>query len=231
MALQRGTDWTKIHLLEARLRWHKGKRDYRKRQLESWIIAGKRAHYWKNEKAILRAREEINKWKALLDPEELEVHRLEAAIRALKPKGQWWPMGGWVRPGEPNRMQRCDQGQDFEIPLYHSVVAPGPGECTGYASDSPFPNGFGTPYALVRIDGGRFHDEPVRKGVEPTWYLGHANEPIIRPGQRFVTGQPLARLNHSLNEGWGWIELGHLPYGGMGEGFNWRYLFTPLWRE
>lgn len=230
------TDWRMIHLLEGRLWYHRNKDHYRREKLIFYQRQGQTEHYWldlhkrKGEKAaaekvwgeILKTRKEIIKWKDLLTPEEVEVHRLEARLRELRPKGQWWPMGGWVRPGEPNRMQRQDQGQDFEIPIYHSVVAPGHGVCTGYASDGPFPAGFGTPYATVKIYDGLFGGE--------SWYLGHANEPIIRPGQSFVPGQPLSRLNHSLNQGWGWIELGHLPYGSMNEGERWHHLFRPVWK-
>lgn len=226
------TDWPKIRLLERRLAWHRGKAHYRRRALEGWIISGKRAHHWKDHAAILRARAEIRKWQGLLGPEELEIHRLEVALDALRPKHQYqeWQMGGWVRPGEPCWKQRDDQGNDFEIPLYHSVVAPARGRCTEWASDRPFPDGFGTPYAIVEIFEGPFHDAPVAQGVAPEWYLGHANEPIIRPGESFSAEQPLARLNHSLNEGRGWIELGHWTPGSLDEGARWHNLFGPVWR-
>lgn len=213
------TDWGKIHLLEGRLTWHRGKAHYRRQQLEKWQNAGRKAHKRNDARGINTARAEIRKWKALLDPEALEVFRLERAINALRPKTQVYQAGGWVAPGERFRMQRQDQGQDFEIPLFHHVIAPGNGICTGYGSDGPFPNGFGSPYALVHIYDGRFKGD---------WYLGHANEPIIRPGEHFHLHQPLARLNHGLNAGWGWIELGHLPYGSMSEGSRWAHLFTPV---
>lgn len=232
-------DWPKIRLLESRLAWHRGKVVYRRRELAKWKATGDRAHYWHdknvkeghkraaetNQREIEACRKEIAKWQALLNPEELEVHRLEAAIAALKPKQREWPMGGLVRPGEAYRWQRSDQGQDFEIPVFHSIVAPGHGVCVEYAADQPFPNGFGDPYAIVR-----FHDGPF--SVWPAAYLGHANEPIIRPGQSCVPGQPLARLNHSLNAGWGWIEFGRWEGGpgGMGEGEKWRHLFKSIWR-
>lgn len=231
-------DWPKIRLLEARLGWHRGKAAYRRRALLKWKLTGDRAHYWHdkhvregrkrdaeaNAQQILACRKEIAKWGSLLNEEEREIHALERAIEALKPKAQLWQAGGWVRPGEPFRMRRQDQGQDMEIPLFHSVVAPGDGYCVEYAADGPFPNGFGDPYVVVHIDNGRFGGSD--------WYLGHANEPIIRPGERFVTGQPLARLNHSLEEGWGWIEVGHWAGGpgGMGEGERWHSLFAPVWR-
>jgi hypothetical protein len=232
------TNWPKIHLLEGRLAWWRGKAGYRRRELAKWKITGDRAHYWQdkhvregkkaaaavNQQQIEACRREIGKWSHLLNEAEHEMHALQTAIDALKPKAQMWLAGGWVRPGEPFRMRRQDQGQDMEIPIFHSVVAPGDGVCLEYAADRPFPNGFGDPYAIVRIENGRFGGND--------WYLGHANEPIIRPGQRFTTGQPLARLNHSLEAGWGWIEIGHWAGGpgGMGEGERWHNLFAPLWR-
>jgi hypothetical protein len=227
-----------LRLLEARLRWHKSRAAYRRRQLESWTITGQRAHYWQNkhrqegnrkaaindQRGIERARQEIHKWKLLLDPEEIEIHKLENSIQKIKPRQQLWLAGGWVRPGTYFSMQRQDQGQDLEIPLYDSVVAPGSGFCVGYSSDRPFPNGFGNPYAIVHIESGRFGGND--------WYLGHANMPIIRPGQRFSTGQPLARLNNSLNAGLGWIEIGRWAGGPgpMGTGEIYHHLFSPVWR-
>jgi hypothetical protein len=214
------TNWGKIHLLESRLHWHRDKAGYRHDELVKWQNSGRMAHHRNDQRGILQARKEIIKWKGLLDPEVREVYALERAINALRPKTQVYHAGGWVAPGEPFRMQRQDMGQDFEIPLYHHVIAPGRGKCIGYASDGPFPNGFGSPYALVEIWDGRFGGQH--------WYLGHANEPIIRPGETFGLHQPLARLNHGLNAGWGWIELGHLPYGGMNEGERWHHLFTDV---
>ena len=231
------TNWVKIHALEAEERLWKAKESSRRRELIHWKITGKRAHEWltvhernhehanaeKNKKEIEQVRPHIKKWTVLLTEAEHHTHGLRNEIAKLKPKQQLWGAGGWVAPGMPWRMQRCDQGQDLEIPLYHAVVAPGDGSCIGYASDGPFPSGFGSPYALVHITTGRFAGN--------NWYLGHANEPIIKPGQSFKAGQPLARLNHSLNSGWGWIEIGHLPYGGMSEGFRWHSLFTSgVWR-
>lgn len=232
-----GTDWVKIHLLEARLDFHKSKAGYARKKLAYWKITGDRAHYWldkhlkegnriaarANETEIARVRPFIDKWQKILGPEEFEIHRLETEIRALKPKVFLYNMGGWVRPGEQCRMQRQDKGQDFEIPRYHSVVAPGNGVCVSYAHDVPFPAGFGSPYAVVEIFDGPFGGNQ--------WYLGHANEPIIVPGQHFSVHQPLARLNNSLNFGWGWIELGHWS-GGPGsnsEGERYHHLFVPRW--
>lgn len=232
------TNWPKIKLLESRLGEHRGKANYRRDQLHYWQQAGRNAHYWHHKHykehnaraarrdllAIERARGEIVRWQSLLTPEELEIHRLESALYKLKPKRQLYYAGGWVRPGEPFRMQRQDQGQDFEIPRYHSVIAPGRGYCIGYYYDRPFPNGFGSPYAVVHIDDGRFGGND--------WYIGHCNEPIIRPEQRFSMNQPLARANNSLDAGWGWTELGHWSGGPgpMGEGERWAHLFSPIWK-
>lgn len=214
------TNWPKIHLLEGRLKWHRGKAHYAQDRLSHWKEVGNAAHRHNSIKGITEARAEIRKWKGILEPELREIHKLESALNSLRPKGVMYHLGGWVAPGEPWRMQRQDQGQDFEILRYHHVVAPGHGHCIGWGSDRPFPNGFGNPYALVKITSGRFAGND--------WYIGHANEPIIRPGQSFTLGQPLARANNSLNSGWGWIELGHLPYGGMSEGSNWHHLFTDV---
>lgn len=234
-----GIDWAKIHLLEARLAYHLGKYHYYQQRWEvhkhagDWWHTRHDQHVKEHNKhaaevswgKILEERAAIAKWAKLMEPELAEVVKYRTALAKLKPKTQEWPMGGLVRPGTPYRWQRSDQGQDFEIPIYHSVVAPGHGVCLEYAADRPFPNGFGNPYAIVK-----FHDGPF--SVWPAAYLGHANEPIIRPGQSCVPGQPLARLNHSLNSGWGWIEFGRWDGGpgGMNEGEKWRYLFKSVYR-
>jgi hypothetical protein len=225
-------NWPKIRLLEGRLKWHRGKVAYRRRQLAKWKITGDRAHYWlaKHEKEhnqraiesdkreIAAVRPEIIKWQGLLTPEELECHRLEAAIKALKPKTQEWPLGGLVAPGVHWTSQRFDQGKDFTIPIFTSVRAPGNGECIEWAADRAWPNGFGDPYAVIRLDDGPWHAAAVRLGVAPEFYVGHANEPIVRPGQRFSLGQPLSRVDHSFVTGQGWCEFGHWPPGPMSEG-------------
>jgi hypothetical protein len=230
------TNWTKIKLLEGRLAWHRDKYAKRTRKMAQWVITRNRAVYWmaKNEQRnnwkavalnksqIKESNKEIAKWNALVHEEVIEIVALKAAIIKLKPKGHWYPMGGWVSYADAFRMQRIDQGQDAEIPRYHNIIAPGNGHCVMYASDRPFPNGFGNPYVIVKITSGRFAGQD--------WYLGHANEPIIRPGQHFVTGQPLARCNNSLSSGWGWMEIGHWPPGSMSEGQRWHHLFAPLWR-
>ena len=133
-------------------------------------------------------------------------------------------MGGLVPAGMPYRWQRSDQGQDFEIPIWHALIAPGDGYCASYASDQPFPNGFGDPYAILV-----FHNGPF--SVWPAAYQGHVNEPLVRPGQTFRRGQPIGRVDHSLNEGWGWVEFGRWDGGPgpMGEGYNWRNLFKSVY--
>jgi hypothetical protein len=137
------------------------------------------------------------------------------------------PMGGWVYQKVPTRMQRVDQGQDFEVPLGHHIIAPGWGKCVHHLSDGPWPNGFGSPYAVVWIGGGA-------PGFEGSyWYIGHCNAEVIPEGKTFHTGDILARPNHSLNTGWGWTELGHAPNGypgPFGEGAKYHHLFIPVWK-
>lgn len=121
-------------------------------------------------------------------------------------------------------MQREDQGQDFEILLHHDIIAPGWGKVVSLLSDGPFPNGFGNPYMVVWIGSGRFKNN--------MWYLGHANHLYLKRGDWFHTGQRLARLDNSLNKGWGWVEIGHAP-GGVpgpnGSGHRYADLFKPAW--
>jgi hypothetical protein len=225
-------DWAQIKLLEARLRWHRGKASYDRKKLAEWKITGDRAHYWlaihehnKNLKAIatdkaeiLTCRGEINKWKSILDPEEAEIHKLEVAINQLRPKTQQWPLGGLVAPGVLWSSQRFDQGKDFEIAIFTSVRAPGNGECLEWASDRAWPYGFGDPYAVIRLDDGPWHAEAIRLGASPEFYVGHCNEPLVKPGQRFSVGQPLSRTDHGFSSGLGWCEFGHWPPGPMTEG-------------
>lgn len=131
--------------------------------------------------------------------------------------------GGWGGTGR-FQMQRQDQGQDFEIPVGHFITAPGDGEVIEHASDGPFPSGFGNPYAIVRIDTGRF---AVGNGE---WYVGHCNEDVAPAGTKLKLGDPIARANNSMNAGWGWCELGKWDGGphADGEGAQWAHLFTPL---
>jgi len=130
--------------------------------------------------------------------------------------------GGWAPPG-PYREQRVDQGQDFEIPFGHAIVAPGHGVCIEYAHDGPWPNGFGDPYVIVRIDSGRF------KGHQ--WYLGHCNKPLVKPGEHFHAFRPLACTTHGFTNGWGWCELGEWTpgQGPSGRGQQFHHLFRPVW--
>lgn len=160
-------------------------------------------------------------------------HSLEAVSlsmpteQSVKSVWHWrrYPMGGWVYWSSPARMQRTDQGQDFEIPLGRHIIAPGWGKCVHHLSDREFPNGFGNPYAVVYIGSGRFGGR--------LWYLGHDNSEVIAAGTTFHTGRILAKPNHSLNTGWGWSEVGHAENGypmGMSEGEKWHHLFSPAWK-
>jgi murein DD-endopeptidase MepM/ murein hydrolase activator NlpD len=140
-------------------------------------------------------------------------------------KWRRFPMGGWVYWSSPAWMQRVDQGQDFEVPLGRHIIAPGWGKCIHHLSDGPFPNGFGSPYAVVYIGSGRFAGR--------LWYIGHVNDEVIPAGTHFHTGRILGRPNHSLNAGRGWTELGHAPNGypgPFGEGARYHSLFAPYWR-
>jgi hypothetical protein len=238
------TDWPKIRLLQARLRWHRSLLGPDRRKLLMYKATGDREHYWLNkhlkegnhkaaainEAEIRKTRPFVAKWTGICNAHELEIHRLEVAIRALLPKTQLWPLGGLVAPGERYREQRWDQGKDFEIPLGASVRAPGNGHCVEWASDRPWPDGFGTPYAIVRFSSGPFHDIPVSRGAEPEWYVGHCNDPIVRPGEFFSVGHPLARTDHSENAGWGWCEFGHWSPGSMSEGERWADCYRTVRR-
>lgn len=127
--------------------------------------------------------------------------------------------GGWA-PTDEWWLQRVDQGQDFEIPIGAHVRAPGDGEVVGHAADGPFPNGFGDPYAQVRIDTGRFAGN--------TYYIGHVNSDVPPVGMRFKEGDSLGRATNSLNAGRGWIELGLWPPGDTSNGARISSLFTPI---
>lgn len=136
--------------------------------------------------------------------------------------------GGWVRKKSPFRMQRVDQGQDFEIPRNEFIRAPGPGVCVAHFIDGPFPNGFGSPCAIVKITKGRF---AVGDGL---WYVGHCNSDVIPVGRHFKFQDKLARANHGLYEGWGWAEIGKCVRGGipgpMGTGEKYAELFRPIFK-
>lgn len=144
-------------------------------------------------------------------------------------KEHTYPAGGWVFHDEQCRIQRCDQGQDLEIPIDHFIHAPGHGEVLSYLHDGPFPNGFGSPYMVVRIGSGRFS---MGTGV---WYIGHANKDLMPVGHKFKFGAQLVRANNSLNAGWGWVEIGYCPNGvgpgAMGEGCKHTALFAPIRRR
>lgn len=129
--------------------------------------------------------------------------------------------GGWAPPG-PWRLQRVDQGQDFEIPINHYIQAPGRGHCVYHLNDAQFPNGFGSPYAVVKIKSGPF---AVGDGL---WYIGHCNEDVLPVGKHFRFGHKLAKANHFLNSGWGWAEIGKCINGypgPMGTGAKYAHLF------
>jgi hypothetical protein len=143
--------------------------------------------------------------------------------------GAWrvrqFPLGGWVYHDVPYRWQREDQGQDFEIPMGHHIIAPGWGHCVSHLSDRPWPNGFGSPYMVVYIGSGKFAGH--------LWYIGHNNYVQIRVGESFNTGRILSMPDHEMNAGWGWTELGIAPNGypgpwGGGAANHWR--FAPIWR-
>jgi hypothetical protein len=137
--------------------------------------------------------------------------------------GKNFNAGGWGGIGR-YQVQRVDQGQDFEIELNGWITAPGDGEIIAHSSDAPFPNGFGDPYAVVRITNGRF---AIGNGE---WYVGHANRDVQPVGTKLKLGSPIARANNSLYAGWGWCELGKWDGGphSMGEGALFAGLFTPL---
>lgn len=118
------------------------------------------------------------------------------------------------------RVQRVDQGQDFEIPIDNWITSPGNGEIVDHASDAAFPSGFGSPYAVVRIDDGPFGGA--------TYYVGHCNKDVRAVGTKLAPGDHIARANNSLNSGWGWCELGLWPPGAMGNGFAIDQLFHPV---
>ena len=131
--------------------------------------------------------------------------------------------GGFVPPGMPFWMQRTDQGQDFEIPLGQHLVAPGWGQCINHLHDGAFPNGFGSPYAVIRLGSGRF------KGLD--LYLGHGNADVIPIGHIFHSGDKLVKLTNSLNRGRGWVEIG-VCHNGLpqadGTGAKYHHLFKPI---
>lgn len=154
---------------------------------------------------------------------------LKTADTQKTSRGVWkwrqFPMGGWVYHDVPYRWQRTDQGQDFEVPLGHHIIAPGWGKVVSHLSDREFPNGFGNPYAVVYIGSGRFGGR--------LWYLGHDNSEVLGAGTVFHTGRILAKPNHSLNSGWGWSEIGHAGNGypgPMSEGARYHSFFSPVWR-
>lgn len=157
--------------------------------------------------------------------------RLEAKIKklkyeiALEEKRQrpLYQMGGWGGRGRA-RLQRADQGNDFEIALGEWITSPGNGEIIAHSSDRPWPSGFGSPYAIVKITSGPF---AIGNGE---WYVGHCNRDVRPVGTKLKLGDPIARANNSMNAGWGWCELGKWDGGPhpFGNGLQYRHLFAPV---
>ena len=154
---------------------------------------------------------------------EAREAELKKEIAAKQPPTVTYQMGGWGGTGAA-RMQRTDQGQDFEIPVGNWITSPGHGEIIGHSVDRPFPNGFGNPYAIVKITSGPF---AIGNGE---WYVGHANADVRPVGTKLNPGDHIARANNSLNSGWGWCELGKWDGGPhpMGEGQQYHHLFVPV---
>lgn len=140
-------------------------------------------------------------------------------------------MGGWVAPHMACRMQRTDEGQDFEIPMGHHLVAPGAYKVIMHGSDRDWPSGFGNPYAVVEIFTGKFASK-INGGDSDTgrWYLGHANGDVPPVGKTGHRGEILSRPNHGFDPNWGWTELGEWgPNGPTGQGAKYHHLFVPVW--
>jgi hypothetical protein len=90
----------KLKMLEARLAWHRGKYNYRKRKMEGWQQSEKRGEYWLDQHrkkhnakgaesanaSIIRARAGVYKWGKLVSEEAKEINKLKPAIAKLKPK-------------------------------------------------------------------------------------------------------------------------------------------------
>lgn len=153
---------------------------------------------------------------------KIENFKYEIALQEKKQR-TLYQMGGWGGTGSA-RLQRADQGNDFEIPLGNWITAPGDGEIIGHSSDRPWPVGFGSPYAIVKITSGAF---AIGNGE---WYVGHCNRDVRPIGTKLKLGDPIARANNSLNSGWGWCELGKWDGGPheMGNGLQYRHLFAPV---
>lgn len=79
------TNWPKIHVLEARLRWWRGKLDYRQHKLSEYAAGVARSKKMHHPDALKRAEEGTRKWGPLVGEAALEVHALADAIHKLRP--------------------------------------------------------------------------------------------------------------------------------------------------
>lgn len=138
-----------------------------------------------------------------------------------------YPCGGWFARGTHPKFERTDQGEDRSVMRDTWVHAPGRGHVVAHLSDGPFPDGFGAPYAIVKITSGRF---AVGDGL---WYVGHANADVLPVGKHFDFGDRLARANNGFYRWQGWVEIGKcingLP-GPDGTGAEYHHLFRPVWK-
>lgn len=139
-----------------------------------------------------------------------------------------YPCGGWFARGTHPHFERVDQGEDRSVRRGVYVRAPGQGVVVNHLSDAAFPSGFGSPYAIVRIETGRF------KVGDCLWYIGHANSDVLAVGKRFKFGDKLARTDNGFSADQGWVEIGKCEGGvpgPMGTGAAYHKLFRGLWRR
>jgi hypothetical protein len=139
-----------------------------------------------------------------------------------------YPCGGWFARGTKPHFERTDQGEDRSVKRGVYVRAPGHGYVVSHLDDAPFPGGFGSPYAVVKITSGRF---AVGDGL---WYIGHANSEVLPVGKHFRFGDRLARTDNGFFSTQGWVEIGKcvngLP-GPMGTGDRFHRKFRAVWRR
>jgi hypothetical protein len=139
-----------------------------------------------------------------------------------------YPCGGWFARGTKPQFQRTDQGEDRSVTRGVYVRAPGDGYVVSHLSDAPFPGGFGSPYAVVKITSGRF------AAGDGLWYVGHANSNVLPVGRRFRFGDKLARTDNGFYPNQGWVEIGKCVGGlpGLGtSGARYHRLFRSVWRR
>lgn len=79
------TNWPKIHLLEARLSWWRGKLNYRQAKLSEYAADVARSRKFHHPDALKRAEEGTHKWGPLVGEAAREVHALADAIHKLRP--------------------------------------------------------------------------------------------------------------------------------------------------